>query len=98
MIKVVTGIRRCGKSYLLFKLYYQYLVESGVEASRIIGYLLDAFFISKAERYDIKGKRYIASPYKYYFTDIGLRNAQLNFRQQEEKKIIVLCFRIQMDI
>ncbi len=53
-----------------------------------IGYLLDAFFISKAERYDIKGKRYIASPYKYYFTDVGLRNAQLNFRQQEETHIM----------
>ena len=53
-----------------------------------IGYLLDAFFISKSERYDIKGKRYIASPYKYYFTDVGLRNAQLNFRQQEENHIM----------
>lgn len=53
-----------------------------------IGYLLDAFFISKAERYNIKGKRYIASPFKYYFTDIGLRNAQLNFRQQEENHIM----------
>ena len=53
-----------------------------------IGYLLDAFFISKAERYDIKGKRYIASPFKYYFTDVGLRNAQLNFRQQEENHIM----------
>ncbi len=53
-----------------------------------IGYLLDAFFISKAERYDIKGKKYIASPYKYYFTDIGLRNARLNFRQQEENHIM----------
>lgn len=53
-----------------------------------IGYLLDAFFISKAERYDIKGKKYIASPFKYYFTDIGLRNAQLNFRQQEENHIM----------
>ena len=53
-----------------------------------INYLLDAFFISKAERYDIKGKRYIASPYKYYFTDVGLRNAQLNFRQQEENHIM----------
>lgn len=53
-----------------------------------IDYLLDAFFISKAERYDIKGKRYIASPFKYYFTDVGLRNAQLNFRQQEENHIM----------
>ncbi len=53
-----------------------------------IEYLLDAFFISKAERYDIKGRRYIASPYKYYFTDVGLRNAQLGFRQQEENHIM----------
>ena len=53
-----------------------------------IGYLLDAFFISKAERYDIKGKKYIASPFKYYFTDVGLRNAQLNFRQQEENHLM----------
>ena len=53
-----------------------------------IGYLLDAFFINKAERYDIKGKKYTASPFKYYFTDIGLRNARLNFRQQEENHIM----------
>lgn len=53
-----------------------------------IEYLLDAFFIAKAERYDIKGRHYIASPYKYYFTDVGLRNAQLNFRQQEENHIM----------
>ena len=53
-----------------------------------IGYLSDAFIISKAERYDIKGKKYIASPFKYYFTDVGLRNAQLNFRQQEENHIM----------
>lgn len=53
-----------------------------------IEYLLDAFFINKAERYDIKGKKYIASPFKYYFTDVGLRNARLNFRQQEENHIM----------
>ena len=53
-----------------------------------IGYLLDAFFINKAERYDIKGRKYIASPFKYYFTDIGLRNARLTFRQQEENHIM----------
>lgn len=56
--------------------------------STYIGYLQDAFFISRAERYDIKGKKYIASPFKYYFTDVGLRNAQLNFRQQEENHIM----------
>ena len=53
-----------------------------------IGYLLDAFMISRAERYDIKGKKYIASPYKFYFTDVGIRNARLNFRQQEENHIM----------
>lgn len=53
-----------------------------------IGYLQDAFLISKAEQYDIKGKKYIASPFKYYFTDVGIRNAQLNFRQQEENHIM----------
>lgn len=51
--------------------------------SNYIDYLIDAFIISKAERYDIKGKQYISSPYKYYFTDVGLRNARLNFREYE---------------
>ncbi len=51
--------------------------------SSYIDYLIDAFIISKAKRYDIKGKKYIGSPYKYYFEDIGLRNARLNFRQIE---------------
>lgn len=48
-----------------------------------IDYLIDAFLISKAKRFDIKGKRYIGSPAKYYFEDIGLQNARLNFRQVE---------------
>ena len=51
--------------------------------SNYINYLLDAFLINKAQRYDIKGKRYITTPSKYYFVDVGLRNARLNFRQQE---------------
>lgn len=53
-----------------------------------IDYLIDAFLISKAKRFDIKGKRYIGSPAKYYFEDIGLRNARLNFRQVEITHII----------
>ncbi|MDR0948342.1 MAG: ATP-binding protein [Lachnospiraceae bacterium] len=56
--------------------------------SAYIDYLLDAFMISKAVRYDIKGKKYIQTPTKFYFTDIGLRNARLNFRQQEENHIM----------
>ena len=46
-----------------------------------IDYLCDSFLIEKSTRYDIKGKRYINSPYKYYFMDLGLRNARINFRQ-----------------
>lgn len=56
--------------------------------SSYIDYLMDAFIISKAQRYDIKGKRYIGSPFKYYFEDIGLRNARLNFRQVEPSHIM----------
>ncbi len=56
--------------------------------STYIDYLLDAFLISKATRYDIKGRKYINSPFKYYFSDIGLRNARLNFRQQEQTHIM----------
>ena len=53
-----------------------------------IDYLIDAFMINKALRYDIKGKKYINTPSKYYFTDIGLRNARLNFRQQEDNHLM----------
>lgn len=53
-----------------------------------IRYLEDSFLIHKAERYDIRGKKYIGSNAKYYFTDIGLRNARLNFRQQEPGHIM----------
>ena len=51
---------------------------------RYIDYLEDSFLINSAIRYDIKGKKYIDTPSKYYFTDLGLRNARLNFRQVEE--------------
>lgn len=51
---------------------------------RYIDYFEDAFLIDSAIRYDIKGKKYIDTPAKYYFTDLGLRNARLNFRQVEE--------------
>lgn len=49
-----------------------------------LDYLCDAFIVDRAVRYDIKGKRYIDTPYKFYFTDVGLRNARINFRQIEE--------------
>ena len=53
-----------------------------------IDYFIDSFLINKASRFDIKGKKYINSPYKYYFSDIGLRNALLNFRQVEPTHIM----------
>ena len=53
-----------------------------------IDYLCDSFLIEKATRYDIKGKRYINSPYKYYFMDLGLRNARINFRQSEKSHLM----------
>lgn len=53
-----------------------------------LNYLLDAFIIEKAKRYDVKGKKYISTPSKYYFSDIGLKNASINFRQMEENHIM----------
>ena len=53
-----------------------------------LGYLEDAFMIEKARRYDVKGKKFIETPQKYYFTDMGIRNSFLDFRQQEESHIM----------
>lgn len=189
LIKVITGIRRCGKSFLLFHIFRDYLLSQGIKKENIISveldrlsfeklrdpyklyeyilnhiksdvdkinylkdlftetyikdikernkikndnefeqllniisssvgsltnptklvntfksvcnksispntikdyldYLEDSYLIRKSLRYDVKGKKYINTPSKYYFTDIGLRNARLNFRQQEENHIM----------
>ena len=56
--------------------------------SNHIDYLVEAFLISKANRYDIKGRKYVGANLKYYFSDVGLRNARLNFRQQEPTHIL----------
>ena len=56
--------------------------------SNHIDYLAEAFLISKADRYDIKGRKYVGANLKYYFSDVGLRNARLNFRQQEPTHIM----------
>lgn len=61
---------------------------SNVTIKRYIDYLCDSFLIDSAIRYDVKGKKYIDTPVKYYFTDTGLRNARLNFRQMEETHIM----------
>lgn len=56
--------------------------------SKYIGYLKEAFMINEAQRYDVKGRKYIGSPLKYYFEDVGLRNARLAFRQVEETHLM----------
>ena len=56
--------------------------------SSYLGYLTDSFLFSKAERYDVKGRRYFEYPSKYYCTDVGLRNIRLGLRQQEENHIM----------
>lgn len=61
---------------------------SADSVARYLDYLSDAFLISKAQRYDIKGRKYIGSPQKYYFSDMGLCNARINFRQTEENHIM----------
>ncbi len=53
-----------------------------------IDYLCDSFLVEKSTRYDIKGKKYINSPFKYYFMDLGLRNARINFRQSEKSHLM----------
>ena len=56
--------------------------------SNYLKYLTESFLIQKSERYDIKGRKYIGTPSKYYYTDLGLRNALLNFRQFEETHLM----------
>ena len=55
---------------------------------KYLGHLIESFMFSEAKRYDVKGKKYFEYPLKYYCTDVGLRNARLNFRQQEETHIM----------
>lgn len=61
---------------------------SSVTISNYLEYLTESFLFSNAKRYDVKGKKYFEYPSKYYCTDVGLRNARLNFRQQEETHIM----------
>ncbi len=53
-----------------------------------IGYFIEAFLLQKAVRYDVKGRKYIKTPVKYYYSDVGLRNARLGFRQLEETHLM----------
>lgn len=75
------------------KLANTFMSEKNIKISQLtvstyLDYFIDAFLIEKAGRYDVKGRKYISSPYKYYFSDLGLRNARLNFRQNEQSHIM----------
>lgn len=61
---------------------------SSETVERYLDYFKDSFLVNEAKRYDVKGRKYIGSPKKYYYCDAGLRNAKLNFRQLEENHII----------
>ncbi len=70
---------------------FQSVLHSKLSLSAIrdyIGYFEDAFLIHPAKRYDVKGRKYIGTPLKYYFEDVGIRNAQLGFRQTEETHLM----------
>ena len=70
---------------------FKSVIQSNISANTIrqyIEYLEDAFVINKANRYNVKGRKYIGTPLKYYFEDVGLRNARLGFRQIEENHIM----------
>ena len=70
---------------------FKSVIRSDISANTIrqyLEYLEDAFIISRADRYNVKGRKYIGTPVKYYFEDIGLRNAALGFRQTEESHIM----------
>jgi len=66
----------------------KHAATSSATIKNYLDYMCDAFLIEKATRYDIKGKHYIDTPYKYYFEDLGLRNARLNFRQTERTHLM----------
>ena len=70
-----------------FKSDYQVSIASDT-VERYLGYFRNAYLIQKAERYDVKGRKYIKTPSKYYYSDPGLRNARLSFRQVEETHLM----------
>ncbi len=70
---------------------FKSVIQSDISLNTIrqyIEYLKDAFVINEAQRYDVKGRKYIGTPVKYYFEDVGLRNARLGFRQVEETHLM----------
>lgn len=76
------------------KKIYDTFISAGIKSismptiSSYLNHLLESFILQKVERYDVKGRKYISTPAKYYYTDVGLENALLNFRQYEETHIM----------
>lgn len=73
------------------KATFKSVIQSDLSLNTIrqyIEYLKDAFLVNEAQRYDVKGRKYIGTPVKYYFEDVGLRNARLGFRQVEETHLM----------
>ena len=93
---------RGASTHSLWSVYFKSVKQYNIDENTVARYLdlfVDSFIIYKAKRYDIKGRKYIGSPFKFYFSDVGLRNARLNVRQQEENHIMEniiyneLCYR-----
>lgn len=83
----IGSLTNAGKIANTFKSKRQINIDNAT-VGRYLDLFIDAFMLYKAERYDIKGRKYIGSPLKYYFSDVGLRNARLQFRQMEENHIM----------
>ncbi len=83
----VGSLTNASKIANTFKSIRQITINNAT-VGRYLDYFIDAFMLYKAERYDVKGRKYISSPHKYYFSDVGLRNARLQFRQMEENHIM----------
>lgn len=80
----LTNPTKLSKTFLSEKL----IKISSATIDKYLDYFVDAFLIYRANRYDVKEKRYMQTPLKYYYTDVGLRNVRLGFRQQEETHIM----------
>ncbi len=83
----IGSLTNAGKIASTFKSKRQINIDNAT-VGRYLDLFIDAFMLYKTERYDIKGRKYIGSPLKYYFSDVGLRNARLQFRQMEENHIM----------
>ncbi len=83
----IGSLTNAGKIAKTFKSNCQINIDNAT-VGRYLDLFIDAFMLYKADRYDVKGRKYIGSPLKYYFSDVGLRNARLQFRQMKENHIM----------